>query len=192
MPALDRDTSRLWTRLWSGSAGTPLQRWENWLFFFLSLEFPRCVSMSWWLKAVLAAGTSQRERGGRRSMLLLAIKNNCWRKIQEQRNHKVLLVALNKKKNRLGKHFCLLIGPVAVATVWHHVIINRCLIRLAVHGKVLIKRSRSPVHTSVGLQLVASYGLLSMFTMCQGDGRQACCYSEGSKSEVREGEAGWG
>lgn len=41
------------------------------------------------------------------------------KKIQEQLKRNVSLMALNKKKKkktRLGKDFCLLIGPVAVAT----------------------------------------------------------------------------
>lgn len=117
------------------------------------------------------------------------------KKLQEQLKRNVLLMALNKKKkkkkNRLGKDFCLLIGPVAVATRWHHVIINRCLIRLAAHGKVLIKVHRVSIHTGAGWRVAASYGLLSMFTRWQADGRQAARYPAGSESGGQRAGRKW-
>lgn len=102
-----------------------------------------------------------------------------------------LIRTRRKKKNRLAKVFCLLIGPVAMVTGWHHVIINRCLIRFTVHGKVLIKASRALVCTSAGQWLVASYGLFSMFTRWQMDRRQAACYPAGVRVRgQREGGQG--
>lgn len=145
-----------------------------------------------WLKAVSETESSQ--RGESCSMFMQAIKNICWRNIQEQLKRRVLLVALNKnkkKENRLAKLLCLLIGPVAMVTGWHHVIINRCLIRLTVHGKVLIKACRALVRTSAGQWLVASYGLLSMFTRWQMDRRQTTCYPAGVRVRgQREGGQG--
>lgn len=146
-----------------------------------------------WLKAASETKSSQRDESC--STFLQVIKNICWRNIQEQLKRRVswwpLIRTRRKKKNRLAKVFCLLIGPVAMVTGWHHVIINRCLIRLTVHGKVLIKASRALVRTSAGQWLVTSYGLLSMFTRWQMDRRQAACYPAGVRVRgQREGGQG--
>lgn len=119
-------------------------------FSFLLRKFPRYVSMSVWLKAALATKTSQKERW----IVLCAPVSH-----QKQLLKKNTAAATKSCwwppiKNRLGKHFCLLIGVVAVVTELHHVIVNRCLLWSGVHGKVLIKSSASTICTAIGPQLV--------------------------------------
>lgn len=127
-PRLNVDTSKLKSKLYQVHCKF-VRRLMVPTCSFLLADFPQKGFMSVWLKPA-----SETESSCYPSKTSAKKK-----KIQEQLNQKVLLVALNKKKrkkkNRLGKHFCLLIGPVAVVTEWHHDIINRCLIRLAVHGE---------------------------------------------------------